>query len=115
MTKEELAELRKVIREEVEADGMATRREFTAKLVSVDTRLIRVEDRSNGVEVSNGRLEQKIADVDLKVEAVHEYQKKAHAEIIDKLVESNEINGQEQNKLKKRLDRLEDRLSIHNN
>lgn len=115
MTKEELVELRNIIREEVETDGKNTRREFTAKLFSVDARLIRVEDRLKDVEVSNGRLEQKIEAVDLKVEAVHEYQKKAHVEIMEKLAESNEINGQEQKKLKKRLERLEDHLSIHKN
>jgi predicted nucleic acid-binding Zn-ribbon protein len=42
------------------------------------------------------RLSEKIETVDQKVEAVHAYQQKAHAEIMDRLYESNEANGHEQ-------------------
>src|SRR5713101_7426778 len=45
----------------------------------------------------------KVDTVELKVETIHEYQKKAHAEIMDSLFESNEINGHVQQALEKRI------------
>ena len=55
---------------------------------------------------------QDVERVDMKIEAVHEYQKKAHAEIMEKLVESNELNGQEVKKLEKRVERIEKHLDL---
>jgi hypothetical protein len=50
--------------------------------------------------------------LDLKVEAVHTYQKQAHDEIMEHLIESNEINGQAQTELEKRIDRIEKHLGL---
>ena len=50
--------------------------------------------------------------LDLRVEAMHDYQKKAHAEIMDSLFESNEITGQAQNALEKRIVRIEKHLGL---
>src|SRR5207244_7284549 len=45
--------------------------------------------------------------VEVKVEAIHAYQKQAHAEIMEHLIESNEINGHAQQVLEKRIERIE--------
>jgi hypothetical protein len=50
--------------------------------------------------------------LDLKVETTHEYQKKAHTEIMDSLFESNEINGHVQQALEKRIARIEKHLGL---
>jgi chromosome segregation ATPase len=52
-------------------------------------------------------LHSKIDTVELKVEAIHAYQKQAQAEIMDKLFESNEIIGHAHNALEKRIARIE--------
>jgi predicted nucleic acid-binding Zn-ribbon protein len=52
-------------------------------------------------------LSEKIETVDRKVEAVHAYQQQAHTEIIERLFESNEASGQEQQRLEKRIERIE--------
>ena len=49
----------------------------------------------------------KVDTVELKVEAIHAYQKQAQAEIMDKLFESNEMTGQAHNALEKRIARIE--------
>ena len=63
------------------------------------------------VEAVEKRLTQKIEAVDLKVEAVHTYQKKAHTEIMETLLDMSEINYHELKKeiadLKKRMEQLE--------
>jgi outer membrane murein-binding lipoprotein Lpp len=50
--------------------------------------------------------------LELKVEAIHAYQKQAHDEIMGTLFESNEITGHAQQKLKKRVDRIEKHLGL---
>jgi hypothetical protein len=50
--------------------------------------------------------------LEAKTEAIHEYQKQAHDEIIEKIFESNEINGQEQKALEKRIEVLEEHAGI---
>jgi septal ring factor EnvC (AmiA/AmiB activator) len=57
-------------------------------------------------------LHRKVDTVELKAEAIHEYQKQAHDEIVEKLFESNEINGQEQKALEKRIERIEKHLGL---
>jgi uncharacterized protein YlxW (UPF0749 family) len=54
----------------------------------------------------------KVDTVELKVEAIHAYQKQAHDEIMDKLFESNEITGHAQQKLEKRVERIEKHLGL---
>ena len=54
----------------------------------------------------------KVDTVELKVEAIHAYQKQAQAEIMDKLFESNEITGQAHNALEKRIARIEKHLGL---
>ncbi len=65
------------------------------------------------IHASEKRLTEKIETVDLKVETVHAFNKKAHTQIMDVLVESGEINYQELKKelkeLKKRIEQLETR------
>ena len=48
----------------------------------------------------------------MKVETLREANEKAHAEIMEKLVESNELNGQQLRKLEKRVDRIEKHLDF---
>jgi chromosome segregation ATPase len=50
--------------------------------------------------------------LELKTEAIHAYQKQAHDEIMEHLIESNEINGQEQKALEKRIEVLEENAGI---
>jgi hypothetical protein len=50
--------------------------------------------------------------LELKVETIHEYQKKAHTEIMDSLFESNEITGRAQKALEKRVARIEKHLGL---
>ena len=60
--------------------------------------LKRLEGKIDEAEKS---LSEKIETVDRKVEAVHAYQQQAHTEIMVRLFESNEANGQEQQRLEK--------------
>jgi hypothetical protein len=50
--------------------------------------------------------------LEVKTEAIHDYQKQAHDEIMEKIFESNEINGQEQKALEKRIEVLEEHAGI---
>jgi hypothetical protein len=50
--------------------------------------------------------------LDVKVEAIHDYQQKAHTEIMGHLVESNEMNGQEKKELEKRIERVEKHVGL---
>jgi hypothetical protein len=51
--------------------------------------------------------------LEVKVEAIHDYQKKAHTEIMGHLIESNEISGQEQKKLEKQFEKRIERIERH--
>jgi Skp family chaperone for outer membrane proteins len=57
-------------------------------------------------------LHAKLDTVELKVEAIHAYQKRAEAEIMDNLFESNKITGQAQSELEKRIARIEKHLGL---
>ena|SRR6266446_9374184 len=50
--------------------------------------------------------------IELKTEAIHEYQKKAQAEIMEHLFESNEMSGRAQKELAKRVERIEKHLGL---
>jgi uncharacterized protein YbaP (TraB family) len=50
--------------------------------------------------------------LDHKVEAIHTYQKQAHDEIMEHLIESNEIAGRDQKILEKRIERIEKHLGL---
>ncbi len=68
------------------------------------------------IETAEKRLTSKIETVDQKVELLREDNKKDHAQIVEMLVESNDINGKEIKELEKRIDKLEeDQLSTHKN
>ena len=68
------------------------------------------------IETVEKRLTSKIETVDQKVELLREDNKKDHAQIVEMLVESNDINGKEIKELEKRVDKLEeDQLSTHKN
>jgi DNA repair ATPase RecN len=64
------------------------------------------------IEKRLGTLEAGQQALDVKVEAIHDYQKKAHGEIMDSLYESNEITGQAQKALEKRIERIEKHLGL---
>ncbi len=57
-------------------------------------------------------LHTKADTLELKVETIHEYQKKAHTEVMDSLFESNEITGHAQKALEKRIARIEKHLGL---
>jgi len=75
----------------------------------VEKGLNRLAGKMDGAEKNRS---EKIETVDRKVEAVHTYQQKAHTEIMDRLFESNEANGQEQQRLEKRIERIEKHLGL---
>jgi hypothetical protein len=50
--------------------------------------------------------------LDLKVEAIHDYQKKAHNEIMGHLVDMTEISGRDHKALEKRVERIEKHLDL---
>lgn len=55
----------------------------------------KIEDLLNSVsDRFDRKLEKEITKLELKIEANTEYSKSAHAEIMEKLVESNDINDQ---------------------
>jgi outer membrane murein-binding lipoprotein Lpp len=67
-----------------------------------------LESLHTDVKTLNGKAD----TVELKVETIHEYQKKAHTEMMDSLFESNELNGQAQKALEKRIARIEKHLGL---
>jgi hypothetical protein len=50
--------------------------------------------------------------LDLKVEAVHAYQKQAHTEIMGHLIDTTEIAGRDHKTLEKRVARIEKHLDL---
>jgi hypothetical protein len=50
--------------------------------------------------------------LDLKVEAIHDYQKQAHTEIMSHVIDTNEISGRDQQALEKRVARIEKHLDL---
>jgi hypothetical protein len=50
--------------------------------------------------------------LDLKVEAIHAYQKQAHAEIMGHVIDIAEIGGSDQKTLEKRVTRIEKHLDL---
>jgi peptidoglycan hydrolase CwlO-like protein len=68
--------------------------------------------RLEALETGQKTLESGQQALELKFEAVHAYQKQAHDEIMEYLIESNEITGKDQQKLEKRVDRIEKHLDL---
>lgn len=68
--------------------------------------------RLEALEAGQKMLESGQQALELKVEAIHAYQKQAHDEIMEHLIESNEINGHAQQVLEKRIDRIEKHLGL---
>jgi hypothetical protein len=54
----------------------------------------------------------KVDNVELKTEAIHDYQQKAQAEMMGIMHDITEINGQEQKALEKRIEVLEEHAGI---
>jgi hypothetical protein len=50
--------------------------------------------------------------LDLKVEAIHDYQKKAHNEIMGHLVDTTEMSDRDHKALEKRVQRIEKHLDL---
>lgn len=68
-----------------------------------------VHEEVTGVEKRlNGRMD----GLELKIEAFHSEQKQANLEILGHLITSNEVNGNEQQALEKRVDRIETYLNL---
>jgi hypothetical protein len=94
LTKDDLDQIRGVVRDEV-------------KVVRDEVKT--VEERLNR---KINTVDRKVEALGIKVEAVHTYQKQAHNEIMEHLIESNEINGQAQDVLEKRIERIEKHLGL---
>ena len=60
-------------------------------------------------------LKKQLDTVEMKVEASHQFNKKAHSQITNMLVESNDVNGEEIRKLKERIEKIEETLNISQN
>lgn len=57
-------------------------------------------------------IKEQLNAVEMKVEAVHEFNKKAHTEIMEALFEGNEANGKELKRLEKRIEKIEVHLHL---
>jgi hypothetical protein len=68
--------------------------------------------RLEALETGQKTLESGQQALEFKFEAIHTYQKQAHNEIKEHLIESNEITGKDQQKLEKRVDRIEKHLDL---
>jgi uncharacterized phage infection (PIP) family protein YhgE len=133
LTKDDLDLIRGVIREEVEAEAKTTRQEITVRYVKLITEVNKVADRVKDVEITGTRLEkgqqaiqgdvkslqegqtsliERQTTSELKMETFHAYQKQAHEETTKLLLNIIEIDGQEQNTIKKRVDRIEKHLDL---
>ena len=73
----------------------------------LEGRLIKLEHRMKDLEIAGSRVEKGQETLELKIEAAHEFNKKAHDEIMDKLAEGNELSGKHLNDHEKRLRQLE--------
>ncbi len=69
-TNDLLHQMRKIVREEVEAEAKITRQENSLSWVSVSSKVERVENRLKNVEISNSRLEQGQARLETAGEAL---------------------------------------------
>jgi hypothetical protein len=75
-------------------------------------RLEALEAGQKTLEADVKGLHGKVDTVELKVEAVHAYQKQAHDEIMEHLIDINEVNGQAQTALEQRIERIEKHLGL---
>ena len=107
-TNDLLQQIRKIVREEVKAETEP-----------INKRLDRLEQGQEGLQAEVKGLNAEVKGLnagqetlDLKIEAIHVYQKNAHTEIMNSLVESNEINSQEMKELEKRVKRLEEHTGL---
>jgi len=64
------------------------------------------------VETGQEQLREDMKTLDRKAEAILAYQKQAHTEIMERLFESNEATGQEQQRLEQRIERIEKHLGL---
>jgi hypothetical protein len=71
-----------------------------------------IQSDVNTIQFNVKGLHGKVDAVELKVEAIHTYQKQTHDEIMNILFESNEINGKAQRVLEKRIERIEKHLGL---
>ncbi len=58
------------------------------------------------------KIETEVSRLELTIEASHEFNRKAHAEIMDKLVDSNELNGNQLTDHEKRIERVEEHTGL---
>jgi hypothetical protein len=68
--------------------------------------------RLEAVEAGQKTLESGQQALDLKVEAIHAYQKQAHTEIMDSLFQSNEITGKTQQKLEEQVEQIKKHVGL---
>ncbi len=78
----------------------------------LDAKLQSINKRLEGMEQGQKGLKEQLNTVELKVEAIHAQNKKVHAEIMEKLTASNEIDGQELKKLEKRVETIEEHVGL---
>jgi chromosome segregation ATPase len=64
------------------------------------------------LEAGQKALESGLHTLDLKVEAIHTYQKKAHDEIMGHVIDINEIGDRDHKVLEKRVERIEKHLDL---
>jgi hypothetical protein len=69
-------------------------------------------ERLEALEAGQKELHGKVDNVELKAEAIHDYQQKAHGEMMGIMHDITEINGQEQKALEKRIEVLEEHAGI---
>ncbi len=111
LLEQEREQTKKMVREEIEAEGKRIHTDVSLLKVEVKAGIGKLSERMKDLEISHSHIEQKLEDVDLKIEAIRAFNKKAHAEIMDILTESNETNGQDIKRLEKRVQKIEEHLN----
>src|SRR4051794_22007689 len=121
-----LNQFRQIVREEVEAEVKALRRDISQHYLQQQGELLKLENRVKDIAISNTRLEKgqqeqgkSLEDLTLKVEVINTNQQRAehqnqrdHAEIMEHLVTIADISGREHKALKKRVDQVEKHLNL---
>lgn len=94
LTKEDVQELRTVIREEVEAEAQVTRKEAATTVMRLETRFQRVENSVKDIAISNTKFA------------------KEQEQILDTVSMIFQTVGEQHDKLTERVEKIEDQLGI---
>jgi len=99
LTHDDIDQLRGVMREEVEAEGKAVRREFVIANTQVKADLVRIADRLQSLEIETAKTRDGVVAIDRKLDQAQE----DIAAILTTVIEHHSA-------LEQRVGRIEERL-----